>query len=236
LQTRVKRFIRTILVAAVIALLAYGLGWSKIIAVDSIVISGTEESKLVNSQLVAGESKIKKGEPLARINPRTEANLLEDLEWISAAKITRNWWSGEVQITIIERTPVAVFKDITRSGEPRYLASDGFEFSSPKKFNDLAEISLSEKSPGERRLIANFVSQLSPELVGSLLGLEISAGNEVKMQISHGKKSISVNWGSGNSAADIAVKSKVLMGLLALPENKKIAEVDLTIANSPIVS
>lgn len=69
MQTRVKRFIRTILVAAVIALLAYGLGWSKIIAVDSIVISGTEESKLVNSQLVAGESKIKKGEPLARINP-----------------------------------------------------------------------------------------------------------------------------------------------------------------------
>lgn len=141
-----------------------------------------------------------------------------------------------MQITIIERTPVAVFKDVARSGEPRYLASDGFEFSSPKKFNDLAEISLSEKSPGERRLIANFVSQLSPELVGSLLGLEISAGNEVKMQISHGKKSISVNWGSGNSAADIAVKSKVLMGLLALPENKKIAEVDLTIANSPIVS
>jgi hypothetical protein len=55
------------------------------------------------------------------------------------------------------------------------------------------------------------------------------------MQLGHGKRTLSVNWGAGNSTTDIAVKSKVLVGLLALPENKKISEVDLSIANSPIV-
>jgi hypothetical protein len=71
--------------------------------------------------------------------------------------------------------------------------------------------------------------------VGSLLALEVSSTKEVKMELKHNKHSVLINWGAGNSTADIAVKSKVLVGLLGLPENKKIAEVDISIANSPIV-
>ena len=235
MQTRARRLIRTISLIAIIGLLAYGLGWSKIIAVDGVAITGTEQSSLVTAQLLAGDSKIKIGEPLARINPRTESNLIEDLEWIESAEVARNWWSGEVQITITERTPVAVFKGVTSSNGPRYLSDNGTEFSSPRTFSNLAEISLGEKTRNQRRTIANFVAHLSPDLVGSLLGLEISSGNEIKMEINHGTHSLAINWGVGNSATDVAVKSKVLVGLLALPENKKITEVDLSIANSPIV-
>ena len=232
---KARRLIFVVSLIAIISALAYGLGWSKILAVDSISITGTEQSSLITSKLVAGESKIRVGEPLARINPRTESNLIEDLEWIAGANVSRNWWSGEVKIQIIERVPVAVFKESLASNDPKYLTSDGVEFSSPQKFSNLAEISLGQSSKIERRTIASFVSHLPSELVGSLLGLQISADREIGMQMGHGKKTLSVNWGAGNSTTDIAVKSKVLVGLLALPENKKISEVDLSIANSPIV-
>ena len=232
---KARRLIFVVSLIAIISALAYGLGWSKILAVDSISITGTEQSSLITSQLVAGESKIRVGEPLARINPRTESNLIEDLEWIASANVSRNWWSGEVKIQITERVPVAVFKESLASNDPKYLTSDGVEFSSPLKFSNLAEISLGQSSKIERRTIASFVSHLPSELVGSLLGLQISADREIGMQMGHGKKTLSVNWGAGNSTTDIAVKSKVLVGLLALPENKKISEVDLSIANSPIV-
>ena len=232
---KARRLIFVVSLIAIISALAYGLGWSKILAVDSISITGTEQSSLITSQLVAGESKIRVGEPLARINPRTESNLIEDLEWIASANVSRNWWSGEVKIQITERVPVAVFKESLASNDPKYLTSDGVEFSSPQKFSNLAEISLGQSSKIERRTIASFVSHLPSELVGSLLGLQISADREIGMQMGHGKKTLSVNWGAGNSTTDIAVKSKVLVGLLALPENKKISEVDLSIANSPIV-
>jgi len=235
LPIKARRLIFVVSLIAIISALAYGLGWSKILAVDSISITGTEQSSLITSQLVAGESKIRVGEPLARINPRTESNLIEDLEWIASANVSRNWWSGEVKIQITERVPVAVFKESLASNDPKYLTSDGVEFSSPLKFSNLAEISLGQSSKIERRTIASFVSHLPSELVGSLLGLQISADREIGMQMGHGKKTLSVNWGAGNSTTDIAVKSKVLVGLLALPENKKISEVDLSIANSPIV-
>lgn len=235
MQIRTKRLLRTTLVISSVALLTYGLGWSNLIAVDSIIISGTQERKLVTAQLMTGGSNIKMGEPLARINPRSESNLIEDLEWISSAKISRNWLSGQVSLQITERIPVAVFQESSSTSGPRYLSSNGIEFSSPKKFSGLAEINLGQKTRSERRVIAQFVSELSPQLIASLKGLEISAENEVKMESKHNGRSVLINWGAGNSVADLAVKSRVLVALLALPENKKISEVDLSIANSPIV-
>lgn len=235
MSIRAKRLLRTTLILLLIASLAYGLGWSKVLAVDSIEIFGTNQKALVLAQLNAGESKIRTGEPIARINPRAESNLIEDLEWISSAKVSRNWVSGKVSIQIIERKPVAVFKENSSANGPRYLASNGVEFSSPNRFNNLAEIALGNSSRGDRRVIANFVSLLPSNLVGSLLALEVSSTKEVKMELKHNKHSVLINWGAGNSTADIAVKSKVLVGLLGLPENKKIAEVDISIANSPIV-
>ncbi len=49
------------------------------------------------------------------------------------------------------------------------------------------------------------------------------------------KPALRINWGSANSPEEIIVKSNVLKGLLELSENKKIAYIDLTFANAPVV-
>jgi cell division septal protein FtsQ len=222
-----------------IGALAYGLGWSNLLSVDSIAIHGTNQIKLIQSQLEAGGSKLKIGEPLARINPRTEENLIKDLEWIASASVSRNWISGAIDVRVVPRVPIAVFKSQDSAATPRYLAINGVEFSSPQSFSNLAPISLGKgsvnKSVRERRAVAKFVSALPADLVNSLIGIELSNSDEIIMKAKPGKVLLRINWGSGNSSDEIAVKSRVLKGLLALPENKKITAIDLTSANLPIV-
>ena len=233
--------LRTLISVLLIGSLAYGLGWSGFLSVKSISIKGTQEQELIKSQLLSGGSKLTIGTPLARINLRTEKNLISELEWIASVEISRNWLNGKIGVRIRERIPVAVFAAANSapvSTSPRYLASDGVEFSSPRKFENLARISLGKKSLAQRREVAIFVANLPADLVEALTGLEISNTGAILMQsdlLKSGKSGLSIIWGAGNSAADVSVKSRVLKGLLALPENKKITEIDLTIAQSPIV-
>jgi cell division septal protein FtsQ len=219
--------------------LIYGLGWSTLIAVDAIEIKGTNQQKLISAQLVSGNSNLVINQPLARINPRSEENLIEDLLWIKSAKVTRNWWSGKVTVQIEPRIPVAVFtKNGQETSTPIYLASDGKEFSSPQSFTKLAKIFLAGRSPDSqesRQLIATFVANLPADLLATLTSLEITTDGTITMSTNLRKPELRINWGSANTPADITVKANVLKGLLRLPENKKITQVDLTIANSPIV-
>jgi cell division septal protein FtsQ len=239
LRIRFKPLSSSILIVSILAGLVYILGWSSFITIQSVVIKGTNQTSLITAQLVAGDSKLVINEPLARINPKHEENLITDLEWVKSAKVSRNWWSREVSVLVEPRIPVAIFKfEGETSAKPRYLSSDGRDFSSPQNFSNLATISL-VRSGGEwavqRKMVAAFVSSLSIDLITELKNLEITKKGEIIMATELRKPVLKINWGESNSAEEIAVKSNVLKGLLALPENKKITFVDLTVTNAPIV-
>lgn len=236
MQSRTKRALWILFTTLLLAALAFGLGWSKLFVLESLTINGTNQIKLIEAQLQAAESKLVIGQPLARINPRTEENIVTDLEWIASAGLSRNWWTGRVTLHITPRIPIAVYVDVIGdTGAPRYLAANGVEFSSPQSFSNLAKISIRAKTQGVRREIANFVANLPTEIVSAMTGLEIAGDDVVVMETNFRNPNLGITWGSRNSAADIEIKGRVLMGLLALPENKKITEIDLSIADSPIV-
>ncbi len=239
MRIRFNRIRFSLLVVLILGGTIYGLGWSTLFAVDAIEIKGTNQQKLISTHLVSGKSNLVINQPLARINPRSEENLIEDLVWIKSAKVSRNWWSGKVTIEIEPRIPVAVFaKSGRETGTPIYLASDGKEFSSPQAFTELATISIADRnidSQESRQVIATFVSNLPADLLAALTKLEITTDGTITMSTNLRKPVLRIDWGSTNSPAEIAVKANVLKGLLLLPENKKITQVDLTIANSPIV-
>ena len=236
MQSRTKRTLWTLLTGLLIAALAFGLGWSKLLALEAVTITGTNQLILIENQLKAAESKLVIGQPLARINPRTEENTVTDLEWVASANLSRNWWTGRVRLHVTPRIPVAVYADVNdANGSPKYLAKNGVEFSSPQSFSNLAKISIGTKSKGERKEIAMFIANLSAEIVAGMTRLEIAGNKVILMETNFRKPSLTIIWGARNSVTDIEVKSVVLMGLLALPENKKITEIDLSIADSPIV-
>jgi len=173
------------------------------------------------------------------MNPKHEENLITDLEWIQSAQVSRNWWSRQVTVSITPKIPIAIFKIAGQApSQPRYLASDGSNFSSPQKFTNLATISLVNRGgnlAAQRRIIAGFVGNLPADLIAGLKNLEVTKKGEILMATDLRKPGFQINWGSANSPEEIVVKSNVLKGLLELPENKKISFVDLSLANAPIV-
>ena len=239
MRIRFKPFSSALIAISILAGLVYVLGWSSLITIQSIVVKGTNQSNLITAQLIAGESKIVLNEPLARMNPKHEENLVTDLEWIKSAKVSRNWWSREVTVLVVPRIPVAIFKiEGAEQTQPRYLASDGRDFSSPQNFTNLATISLLSNGgdwAGQRRIVASFVASLPVDLIAGLKNLEITKVGEIIMATDLRKPTLRINWGESNSREEIAVKSNILKGLLNLPENKKITYIDLTVTNAPIV-
>jgi len=240
LRIRLRPVGSSIIGVAILAGFIYVLGWSSLITIQEIEIKGTNQKALITAQLVAGASKLVLNEPLARINPKHEENLVTDLPWIKTAKVSRNWWSRHVTISVTPRIPVAIFSIVgaTTATEPRYLARDGSDFTSPQKFTNLATITLigrDSQARVQRRIAATFVSNLPPDLITGLQNLEINKKGEIIMVTDLRKPALRINWGSGNSPEEILVKSNVLKGLLNLPENKKITYADLTVATAPIV-
>jgi cell division septal protein FtsQ len=239
LRSRFNRLGIGFFVVSILGGLIYVLGWSSLITIQSVEIKGTNQGNLISAQLLAGRSNLVLGEPLARINPKHEENLITDLEWIKAAEVSRNWWSREVEVLVTPKIPIAIFKiEGAAETKPRYLASDGSDFSSPQVFTNLATVSLinnGQNLVGQRRIIAGFVANLPADLIPGLQNLEITGKGEVIMATNLRKPTLRINWGSSNTPEEIVVKSNVLMDLLDLPENKKITYVDLTLANSPVV-
>ncbi len=239
MRTRFKPLSSSLIAISILAGLVYVLGWSSLITIQSVVVKGTNQTNLITAQLIAGESKLVLNEPLARINPKHEENLVTDLEWIKSAKVSRNWWSREVTVSVIPRIPVAIFKiEGAAQSQPRYLASDGRDFSSPQNFSNLATISLVGNGGNlmaQRRIVAGFVASLPAYVISGLKNLEITKKDEIIMVTDLRKPALRINWGESNSPEEIVVKSNVLKGLLNLPENKKISYVDLSVTSAPIV-
>ena len=239
MHRRFNRIGITFFTTSILVGLVYVLGWSSLITIQAVEIKGTNQVNLISAQLSAGASNLVLGEPLARMNPKHEENLITDLEWIKAAEVSRNWWTREVQVLVTPKIPIAIFKVAgTSETKPRYLASDGSDFSSPQVFTNLATISLinnGQNLVGQRTIIAGFVANLPTDLIPGLENLEITNKGEVLMVTKLRKPTLRINWGSSNSPEEITVKSNVLKDLLDLPENKKITYVDLTVANSPVV-
>jgi cell division septal protein FtsQ len=239
LGSRFNRIRIVFLVTSILGGLIYVLGWSSLLTIQAVEIKGTNQGNLISAQLLAGRSNLVLGEPLARINPKHEENLITDLEWVKQTEVSRNWWTREVQVLVTPKIPIAIFKIAgAASTNPRYLASDGTDFSSPQNFSNLATISLinnGQNLVGQRRIIAGFVASLPADLIPGLENLEITKKGEVIMATKLRKPALRINWGSSNSSEEILIKSNVLKDLLDLPENKKITYVDLTVANAPIV-
>jgi cell division septal protein FtsQ len=137
LGSRFNRIRIAFFVTSILGGLIYVLGWSSLLTIQAVEIKGTNQVNLISAQLLAGRSNLVLGEPLARINPKHEENLIADLEWVKQAEVSRNWWTREVQVLVTPKIPIAIFKIAgAASTNPRYLASDGTDFQSPQNFTN----------------------------------------------------------------------------------------------------
>lgn len=194
---------------------AYVLGWSSLLTVSSIEISGTKS-------VVTTEVKV--GERLARIEPRKIAAELERIRWIKNVEVSRNWISGKVSISIIARTPIAIFNDqaIDEEGRSFPLVNQNIQGLPHIQAPDI----------GTAITTANFYNSLPRDFAQSIANVRFHSGDSYSFEIGVGQKAFELFWGQDE---ENTLKVRVYKALIARPENLNIKRIDLSAPHAPIV-
>ncbi len=202
---------------AIITLTAatYILGYSTFFTVSAVEVIGS--TKPINTGIT-------KGQKLARVEPRTVATKLEELDWVESADVSRNWINGKVVVELKPRTPIATFQN-------QVLDSTGASFV-PQGARPAGLIEIQAGSVEDASKAVAFLAELPEELNSTLTVVKVrSTGALVLIMESEGKK-IELRWGT-NSENEL--KLKVYKALIALPENANIKRVDVSAPHAPIV-
>ena len=204
-----------------IATLAFLFGWTNIFTVKSLAVEGSPNSQITKQVLQIADIRI--GEKLARVEPRNISSKLSlsGIDWIKEVKVKRNWVSRNVTIKLDARVPVAV------SGN-KFVDASGVLFTSPVAENKkLAQITAGSET--SRAAAIELYLALPADLRNQVSA--ISASSTENFQITLNDK-LQINWGSNSNTS---VKIKIYKALIALPENKKITEMDVSDPTKPTV-
>ena len=239
ISKRIRRLVTSLLVISTIFGSAYLLGWSSLLSVSQVAVSGSSAVNLVLSELSKNGIEPKIGDQLARVDVRSIKKTLGQLDWISNSDVSRNWFDKKLSIVVQER--VAIAKTISAQNLSLNFDSKGFIFTptSPKQLVAQSALpSVTSQSPSNADLtsIAALLEQIPADLrylLSDLESISITKSSFILMDTRHNSSTLRINWGG---ATDIGQKSKVLAALLKLPENKGIKQVDLSQPDSPIVS
>ena len=206
---------------------SYLLGWSPLISVRSVEITGvpTKESQLAVSRSLD----IKTGDQLARVDPRALSNRLRSFDWIENSQISRNWISGKVSISITTREPIALYSE---PGKPQVvLDSSGNTFATPAVIPDgLPKVSAKSVDGG---LAAIKVFTALPKSFSKNID-RMSAARTNNFLI-YGKfegQDLRIIWGDGE---DTDLKVQVIEALLKREENMNLRMIDVSAPHAPIV-
>jgi len=194
---------------------AYVLGWSSLFTVSAIEINGTKNSLPIT---------IKKGEKLARVEPRIVASGYQKYDWVKSAVVSRNWINGKVSITITERTPIAVFNNLAIDAQGQSFIITGQEISSLPK--------IQAPSVDSAIIAAAFFRELPVEISSKVRLLKFHSGDTFIMEITSDKGSLELRWGRSE---ENLLKAKVYQALLLQPENAHLKKVDVSAPHAPLV-
>ena len=199
----------------VFAVGAYVLGWSTLLTVSSVEVTGIKT--LITTEIEVGER-------LARVEPRSIAAKLGRIKWVRSVEVSKNWVSGKVSIAIVERTPIAIFNN-------QLIDEEGVSFPLlHQSIHGLPHIQAMDINAAITA--ANFFNSLPKEFTDAITTLKVTAGDSYLIEMSQGKKSIEIVWGQDE---ENSLKVRVYKALIARPENLEIDRIDLSAPHAPIV-
>ena len=248
MSSRIRRRVTWLALLISVGTLAYVLGWSHIFRVTGIAIDGLQPqgTQIISAQ-IKRESLIAIDQPIARVDSRVVKRALLKNQWVGDVRINRHWLSGEIHIFVDQKEPIARinsasgFLYLTSNGEiaefPAELTKPVPELAGAYNVKSNATLAYQLLNELVGGLADAFPNQTDPNQTNSKQGvvirmMTIGSATSFSTSVAIGEQEILIRWGS---ATEIALKIKVLQGLLALPENTKLRVVDLSAPLTPIV-
>jgi len=245
-----KRIAIPIVALAVVGA-SYLLGWSEVLPVKKVTIDEKNQGivKELNAKLAEGTNPIIIGKPIARVDRRAVALRLRELIWVDDVRVKRNFFSGEVKVSVSPRAALAQLdasQAITSANpsEASFLSTDLEIFYVPReevakaaKSGDVDWLSLPTLLLGfDEKALKEDVNVLITALKDSGAELKsIAAPNRetLRSQVRINGRELDISWGS---VKELDLKFEVMNRLLELKANKNVKRIDLSSPTSPIVS
>jgi len=194
---------------------------------------------IINSRLFQTGVQPQVGSKLARVDIRAIKQSLTELDWIADADISRNWFSKQIKIDVIER--VAIARSISSQNTLINFDSSGSIFTPTSATqiamqNKLPQVTTQSSTKADLSSVAKLLNQIPADLnylVNELESISVSKSGSIIMNTRINANLVRIIWGR---AEEVGQKSTVLTALLKLPENQQIKQVDLSQPSSPIIS
>lgn len=243
MSRRVKRTTSLLATLSLLAGSTYLFGWSEFFPVKKITYQDSENKIVSQLKLEIGKSPsvITVGQPLARVDKRAIASRLRNLVWVESVNISRNFISGEVKIDVEPRDAIAVLEEssMTQIGfldknlEIFYLAADQVadaQAAGQVDWSGLPKLKIANQSELKSD-VALLLEELS-RANAKVLYLSAPSRDKFRSKVDIAGRELDVFWGSVN---EFPLKFEVLVRLMALKENRRAKEFDLSTPLSPVV-
>lgn len=243
MSRRVKRTTSLLATLSLLAGSTYLFGWSDFFPVKKITYQDSENKIVSQLKFEIGKSPsvITVGQPLARVDKRAIASRLRNLVWVESVNISRNFISGEVKIDVEPRDAIAVLEEssMTQIGfldknlEIFYLAADQVadaQAAGQVDWSGLPKLKIANQSELKSD-VALLLEELS-RANAKVLYLSAPSRDKFRSKVVIAGRELDVFWGSVN---EFPLKFEVLVRLMALKENRRAKEFDLSTPLSPVV-
>lgn len=206
----------------VIVSAAYVLGWSSLFTVKQVVVVGAPNP----SEAFAIQHSVHLGDKMARLETHTLTRSLQKYTWLDHSNVSRNWLKGIVTVYVWTRTPIAQF-------QTHLVDTDGVIFDLPSA--DISHLpSITGTSGASAKFAVSILNELPDELRVQVVAILVHGSVSAILSIKNPtlKRVLTVAWGD---QTNMSLKVQVFQALIALPENSKITEIDLSAPHAPIV-
>ncbi|WP_300676782.1 FtsQ-type POTRA domain-containing protein [Nocardioides sp.] len=198
-----KPILATVVVLAVVVTGIWLVWFSSVLAVSSVVVTGTSS---LSQKQVRSAAAITLDTPLVKVDTGKVRDRVGALAPVESVKVSRRW-PDQIVIAVTERTPIAV---IDIGGKLRGLDKDGVVFETYKKAPAGMPTVVTPAGTDAKALreAAQVVASLPTNLAKITDHVEVKTIDEISLALTKGR---TVQWGS---SADSAQKAQVLDALL----------------------
>ena len=216
-----RRAFAVLVAVTVVAVLVWVLGWSSILGVSKVEVSGATGAE---ASAVAELVDVPIGTPLARVD--TDAVAARVRERITVAEVSvRRAWPSTLAVDIVLRTPAIVVRN--PQGQLEVVDAEGVSFgvvkAAPKGVPVVKAVGAKGATREALQSALALLNALPSDLSSQVSGITVSSANLVTFTL--GKRT--VVWGSG---ADSERKVAILTALL--PTKAKV--IDVSAPETPV--
>ncbi|HQV82981.1 MAG TPA: cell division protein FtsQ/DivIB [Ornithinibacter sp.] len=207
--------------AGVVAGLVWVLGWSTLLGVSDIEVSGATGAE---ATAVAELVDVPTGTPLARVDTEAVAERVREQITVAEVSVSRSWPST-LAVDVVLQTPAIVVKN--PQGQLEVVDAEGVAFKVVRSAPKGVPLVTARGSQGATREALQsalaLLDALPPEMAGRVSGITVSSASLVTFALGNR----TVVWGSGEESV-----RKVAILTALLPTQAKV--IDVSAPDTPV--